>query len=102
MSADSTKVLPIFGYLQEKRFSKALEHLACAYESNLATEKAVLEALVQIGWEEDNRTQREELLCAILGEKAEFLKLQGLQIRSIMRDISQGVTYEESEESSED
>lgn len=101
MSADSTKVVQISGYVQNKRFSKALEHLTRAYESNLDTEKFILEALVQIGREEDNRTQREELLCAILGEKAEFLKLQGPEIRSIIQDISRGVTYKESEESSD-
>ena len=98
MSTDSTKVIQIFGYFQDRRFAKALEHLALAYESNLASEEAILKALEQVGWEEDNMTQREELLCAVLQEKAESLKRQGQQIRSIVRDIS---NYEDSEESSE-
>ncbi len=102
MSADSTKVIQISRYFQNKRYSKALEHLACAYQSNLATEAAILEALVQIGGEEDKTTQREELLCALLREKGEFLKLQGQQIRSIIQDVSRGVTYEDSEEPPED
>ena len=56
MSADSTKVVQIFGYFQDKRFAKALEHLSCAYESNLSSEEAVLKALEQVGWEEENMT----------------------------------------------
>lgn len=96
MSADSTNVVQIFGYFQDKRFQRALEYLALAYEANLSSEENVLKALEQVGWEEDNMTQREELLCAVLKEKAEFLRLQGKQIRSIMRDIS---GYEDSDES---
>ncbi len=88
MSADSTKVVQIFGYFQDRRFAKALEHLACAYESNRAAEEAILEALVQVGWEAENMTGDEERLCAVLKEKAELLKLQGQQIRTIMRSIS--------------
>jgi hypothetical protein len=98
VSTDSTKVVQIFGYFQDKRFAKALEHLACAYESNLTTEEEILKALEQVGWDEDNMTQRESLLCEILREKAEFLRLQGQQIRSIMRDVS---NYEDSDESSD-
>ena len=110
MSADSTKVLQIFGYRQEKRFTKALEHLACAYESNLAAEEAVLEALVEIGGEGENATLTERWFCFFLQARAESIKKSGRCIQQIMRDISQGVTYggseeltyEGSEESSED
>jgi hypothetical protein len=98
VSTDSTKVVQIFGYFQEKRFRRALEHLALAYESNLTTEEEVLKALEQVGWDEDTMTQRESILCEILREKAEFLRLQGQQIRSIMRDVG---NYEDSEESSD-
>jgi hypothetical protein len=87
VSADSTKVVQFHGYFQDKRFAKALEYLARAYESNLSTEENVLKALEQVGWEEENMTPDEERLCDVLREKAEFLRLQGKQIRSIMRDI---------------
>jgi hypothetical protein len=62
--------------------------LACAYEANLSSEEAVLKALEQVGWEEENMTGDEERLCDVLKEKAELLKLQGQQIRAIMRSIS--------------
>lgn len=88
MSADSTKVVPIFGYFQDKRFAKALEYLSCAYEANLAAEEAILEALVQIGWEDDNMTPEERIFCDILKGRAEIFKHSGQRIRKIMRDIA--------------
>ncbi len=108
MSADSTKVVQIFGYFQNKRFTKALEHLACAFESNLDAEQAVLEALVLIGWEEDNMTPEEKLFCDILTGRAEIFKHSGQRIRKIMHDIHASLDccpatdYEDSEESPEE
>jgi hypothetical protein len=99
VSADSTKVVPIFGYFQNKRFSKALEHLSCAYEANLDAEQAILEALIQIGWEDDKMTLEERIYCDILKGRAEIFKHSGQRIRKIMRDIA---GYEDSGESSED
>lgn len=101
MSADSTNVVKIFGYFRHKRFSKALEHLSCAYESNLDAEQSILEALVQIGWEDDNMTLEEKIYCDILKGRADIFKHSGQRIRKIMRDISGIETYEDGE-SSED
>ncbi len=103
MSADSTKVVQIFGYFQDKRFAKALEHLACAYESNLATETAILEAIIQIGGREENASEAEKAYCVFVQVQADSVKQSGIAIRQIMRDITKGVTYENgaSEESSD-
>ena len=104
MSQDSTKVVQISGYFQDKRFAKALEHLACAYESNLATEAAILKAIIQIAPEKENATLTERWFCFFLQARADSIKESGRCIQQIMRDMSQGVTYEdgEPEESSED
>jgi hypothetical protein len=88
VSADSTKVVQIFGYFQDKRFAKALVHLSAAYESNLDSEEAVLKALGQIGWEEDDMTPEEKAFCDILKGRAEIFKHSGERIRRIMRDIA--------------
>jgi hypothetical protein len=98
VSADSTEnVVQIFGYFQDKRFAKALEHLACAYESNLDTEAAILEAVILVGGREENATDAEEAYCLFLQEQANTLKQTGKGIRQIMRDI----TYEDGEPSEE-
>lgn len=108
MSADSTKIIPIFGYFQDKRFVKALEHLSCAYESNLDSEQYILEALVEIGREEDNMTLAEKAFCDILTGRADIFKHSGQRIRKIMQDIHASLDccpvedYEDSEESPED
>ncbi len=102
MSADSTNVVQIFGYFQEKRFEKALECLCFAYEAHLAAEQHVLEALLQIGWDEGNMTEEEEAFCAILKMRAEFLHQSGEHVRQIMRDIAGEEVYPDEEESSED
>ncbi len=102
MSTDSTKVVQISGYFQNKRFAKALEHLARAYESNLATEAAILEALVEIGEEGENSTLTERSYCRFLKMRAGCMKVSGRAIQRIMRAMSRGVTYKEPEESSED
>lgn len=102
MSADSTNVVPIFGYFQEKRFQKALEHLCLAYEAHLAAEQEVLNALIQIGWEGDSMTLEERAYCAILRLRAGFLKQSGKHIKEIMRGIAGVEVYSEGEESSED
>ena len=108
MSADSTKVIPIFGYFQEKRFQKALEHLCFAYDAHLEAEQEVLEALVQIGWNEwnegndDSMTREEMTYCFSLARQAKVLKQSGKHVREIMRDIAGGEVYSEGEESSED
>ena len=104
MSEDSTKVVQIFGYFQDKRFTKALEHLACAYESSLDAEQAVLEALLQVGWEEDNMSSGERTFCDILSGRAEIFKHSSERIKRIMQDIhsTKGCCYEDSDESSED
>ena len=100
MSTDSTNVVQIFGYFQDKRFARALEHLARAYESNRDAEEAILESILQIGWEEDNATEAERAYCCFLQAQADILKQTGVVIRQIMRDITNGVTYEDSDESS--
>ncbi len=102
MSSDSTNVVPIFGYFQEKRWSTALEHLCLAYEAHLAAEQEVLEALLQMGWEEERMTPEEEAFCSILKRRAGFLQHSGKRIREIMRDIALSDVYEDGEESSED
>jgi hypothetical protein len=76
---------------------KALEHLSCAYESNLDAEQAILEALVQIGWEKDNMTLEEKTFCDILAGRAEIFKHSGQRIRKIMQDISGIEIYEDGE-----
>jgi hypothetical protein len=91
VSVGSTKVVQIFGYFQDKRLKKALEHLACAYQSNLDTEAAILEALIQIG----DGTDEEEAYCIFLRARADDIKQEGLIIRQVMRDIANGVTYED-------
>ncbi len=106
MSADSTKVVQIFGYFKDKRFVKALEHLSCAYESNLDSEQYILEALVEIGGEEDNMTLAEKAFCEILTGRAEIFKHSGQRIRKIMQDIHASLAccvkdYEDSDESSD-
>ncbi len=87
MSADSTKVVQIFGYFQDKRFEKALAQLACAYEANLDAEAFILQALLQIGWEEENMTPEERSYCDILEGRAAIFKHSGQRIRKLMRDI---------------
>ena len=102
MSAESTNVIPLFGYLQEKRFKKALEHLCLAYEAHLTAEQEVLKALVQIGRDGDNMTLEEKSYVFILTKRAWFLRRSGKHIRKIMRDISGGEAVYGEEESSED
>lgn len=99
MSADSSNIIPIFGYFRDKRFAQALVHLSAAYESNLNAETAILEALVQIGWEDENMTPAEKVLCDILKERAEIFRHSGERIRKIMRDIAGIETYEDEESS---
>ena len=94
MSADSTNVVQIFGYFQDKRFQRALEYLALAYEANLSSEENVLKALEQVGWEEESMTEAEKAYCVFLQARADELKEVGDIIRAIMRDIKNGVTYE--------
>jgi hypothetical protein len=100
VSADSTNnVVQIFGYFQDKRFARALEHLACAYEANLDAEAAILEAILQIGWEEENATDAENAYCVFVQVQADIVKQSGIAIRQIMRDITKGITYEDGESS---
>lgn len=102
MSADSTEnVVQLFGYFQDKRFTKALEHLASAYEANLDAEQAILEALVLIGWQEDKMMPLERTLCKALNRRAEIYKHSGKRIKKIMRSMSFLEIYDDSEESSE-
>ena len=101
MSADSTKVVQFHGYFQDKRFAKALEHLACAYQANLDAEAAILEAILQIGWEEENATKAENAYCVFVQVQADIVKQSGIAIRQIMRDIAKGITYEDGESSDE-
>lgn len=102
MSTDSTNVINFFGYFQEKRFQKALEHLRLAYEAHLEAEQQILRAIIQIGWEEGNMTVEESKYCAILKIRAGFLQQSEKHIRQIMRDIAGVEVYESEEESSED
>jgi len=88
VSADSTdNVVQMFGYFQVKRFEKALELLTCAYEANLDAEQNLLEALTQIGWEEDDMLPIERTLCEALTGRADIHKQSGKRIKKIMREI---------------
>jgi hypothetical protein len=98
VSADSTKVVQIFGYFQDKRFAKALEHLACAYQSNLDAEAYIMEAIIQVGGREENATDAEEAYCLFLQAQADIVRQTGVVIRQIMKDITKGVTYEDPED----
>ena len=99
MSADSNNVVKLFGYFQNKRFLKALEHLCSAYELHLAAEQKVLEAIILIGWEDKNMTSDEKDFCDLLAKRAGLLKQSGKHIRTIMRSIA---SYKDEEESSEE
>ena len=94
MSADCTNnVVSLAGHFREKRWAKALAHLCHAYEANLATEKEVLEALIQLGWEDDDMSPEERAFCNCLSERADALQRGGADIRQIMRSIA-GENYD--------
>ena len=103
MSKDSTdNVVQIFGYFQDKRFTKALEHLAYAYKANLDVEAGILRAIDQIGWDEDNMTPLEKWLCEVLTGRAAIHKHSGERIKRIMRCVYLESYDEESSEDSDD
>lgn len=73
----------------DRRWNLALAHLANAYGFALDAEKSVLQAVLELGWNENHMTEAESKYAQFCNGRAESIKRAGRSLRNLMKEIAE-------------
>ena len=95
-------LIDLFEKDKERRWRKALSHLADSYAAHLDAEQATLQALIQIEKREQNMSKEEAAITETLRRRAAILESGAKRMRTTMSLVAHIVDgYSDSSGSSE-